>query len=297
VTSPFLKSYAERKPSATPYLQVAPSARAILATKGIPAAAVAPTSTANADQPDYSDAPVPEAQRIQDDLKRLHDDSKARQAFYDDLRGTVQQVRGAARSSDSGEEKTASPVQNVRPPRREGIPLHQTPRHDSYARPSGKDREPRQSESADPDRPQASLSPSGDGIDRAAYQMVVRWAKANGTPVPLALGVAWMESHLNPRAARGAAGEAGMFQIMPTRCTLEGWPARRLSEPEFNAWMGTMLLARYYREEGSVARAAAKYVAGPGVFNKEYSKDMWTYINWYTATVNSYASYFSRDQS
>ena len=60
---------------------------------------------------------------------------------------------------------------------------------------------------------------------------------------------------------------------------------------------GRSLLARYYKEEGSVARAAAKYVAGPGVFNKKYSKDMWAYINWYASTVDGYASYFSREQS
>jgi hypothetical protein len=80
---------------------------------------------------------------------------------------------------------------------------------------------------------------------------------------------------------------------MPDRCRLEGWPPQRLSEPDFNAWIGTMLLARYYQEEGSVERAAQKYVAGPGVFNKKYSPDIWAYINWYATTVDSYASYFS----
>jgi hypothetical protein len=46
-----------------------------------------------------------------------------------------------------------------------------------------------------------------------------------------------------------------------------------------------------------VARAAAKYVAGPEVFNKRYSEDMWAYINWYATTVETYAGYFSSDQS
>ena len=294
VTSPILDSYAERKESAAANPQAAPPARSVRATKGTPAAAVEQASTANADQPDYSNSPDPEAQRIQDELQRLHNDSEARQAFYDDLRRTVQQVRAAVRSSDSSEENTVSPEQAVRPPRPAETPLPQTRSHDSYSHPSSEDPKPRESESAGPDNPQASLTPGGGGIDRAAYLRVVRWAKANGTPVPLALGVAWMESHLNIKPVRGAKGEAGMFQIMPTRCTLEGWPARRLSEPEFNAWMGTMLLARYYQEEGSVARAAAKYVAGPGVFNKKYSKDVWAYINWYATTVDSYASYFSR---
>ena len=106
-----------------------------------------------------------------------------------------------------------------------------------------------------------------------------------------------MESHLNTHAPRGAAGEVGMFQIMPERCRREGWAPKRLSEPEFNAWMGTMLLARYYQEEGSVSRAAAMYVAGPGVFDREYSEDMWAFINWYSTSVDTYASYFSRDRS
>jgi hypothetical protein len=88
-----------------------------------------------------------------------------------------------------------------------------------------------------------------------------------------------------------------MFQILPARCRLEGWPPKRLKEPEFNAWLGTRLLARYYREEGSWARAAAKYVAGPRVFDRSYSPDLWAYINWYASSADSYAGYFSRYQS
>ena len=145
--------------------------------------------------------------------------------------------------------------------------------------------------------PQSAVGPCGNPVDAAAYDRVVRWANANGVPVSLALGVAWMESRLNTNAPRGASGEVGMFQIMPERCRLEGWPPKRLGEPEFNAWLGTLLLARYYHEEGSVAGAAAKYVAGPGVFNRKYSKDTWAYINWYANTVNTYAGYFSRAQS
>jgi hypothetical protein len=131
-------------------------------------------------------------------------------------------------------------------------------------------------------------------VDRAAYLRVVRFAKANGTPVPLALGVAWIESRLQTDPPRGAAGEVGMFQILPARCRLEGWPPERLKEPEFNAWLGTRLLARYYQEEGSWARAAAKYVAGPRVFERNYSPDLWAYINWYASSVDSYADYFAQ---
>jgi hypothetical protein len=88
-----------------------------------------------------------------------------------------------------------------------------------------------------------------------------------------------------------------MFQILPARCRSEGWPSERLKEPEFNAWLGTRLLARYYREEGSWARAAAKYVAGPRVFDRSYSQDLSAYIDWYASSVDSYAGYFARYQS
>jgi hypothetical protein len=140
-------------------------------------------------------------------------------------------------------------------------------------------------------------TPIAGRIDRAAYQRVVRWAKANGAPVPLALGVAWIESHLQTNPPRGEAGEVGMFQILPARCKIEGWPPRRLKEAEFNAWLGTRLLATYYRQGGNWARAAAQYVAGPGVFNRTYSQEVWSYINWYASSVNSYAEYFSRYES
>ncbi len=251
--------------------------------------AVVSSADANDGPQENSSAPDPEAQRIQNELTRLHDDTEARRAFYDDLRRTVQQVRaGINNNTELDEPKVAAP-------RREPSSSDENPGEPSYP-PSS--REPRGDEPKDPDAPRASLDiPSGESIDHDAYLRVVRWAKANGTPVQLALGVAWMESHLRTNPARGAAGEVGMFQIMPTRCTLEGWPARRLNEPEFNAWMGTMLLARYYRQEGSMARAAAMYVAGPGVFGRKYSRDMRAYINWYASTVDSYASYFSRYQS
>jgi hypothetical protein len=88
-----------------------------------------------------------------------------------------------------------------------------------------------------------------------------------------------------------------MFQILPARCRMEGFPAERLTEPEFNAWLGTWLLAHYYQEEGSWARAAAKYVAGPRVFDRSYSPDLWAYINWYASSVDSYAGHFSRYES
>jgi hypothetical protein len=269
---------------------VAPPGGSLRATTGTASASLEQTSKANADRPDYSNSTNPEAQRIQDEFARLRQDAVARRAFYDDLLGTVERVRAGMRDENSAGEKFVSFNPAAHPSSKPSIEPVNPPQLPEFNKPP----EPTLGR---PPAPQSSLEPYGNRFDQVAYQRVVRWAKANGAPVSLALGVAWMESHLNTHVPRGSAGEVGMFQIMPRRCRLEGWSPQRLSEPEFNAWMGTVLLARYYQEEGSVARAAAKYVAGPGVFNKEFSKDMWTYINWYATTVDSYASYFSRDQS
>jgi len=307
--------------------RTAPPARSVRVTKGIPAASVEQAPKANAPQPEGSNSPNPEAQRIQDEFARLRVDAGARRAFYDDLLGTVERVRAGTRDENSAEEKPVSfQPASPRPGKTSTEPVNPShwlkfnePYEPSPEKPVSfqpasrrpgttstepvnpphwsKFYEPYEPSPAKPAAPQSSLGPNGNRLDQVAYQRVLRWAKANGAPVSLALGVAWMESHLNTNSPRGSSGEVGMFQIMPERCRLEGWSPQRLSEPEFNAWMGTRLLARYYREEGSVVRAAAKYVAGPEVFNKEYSKDMWAYINRYATTVDSFASYFSRLQS
>ena len=282
-------SYAKRNMLAgasSPAVPAAPAARGMI---GNPAAAVEPVATASPDPPDTSNSPDPEAQRIQAEFARLREDTGARRAFYEDLLNTVERVRAGGRNDSSAEEKLIPSPPAAFPSRETSQEPVIPPHLPEIIEPPGPPPEK-------PLAPHSSLGPNRDRIDGVAYQRVVHWAKANGAPVSLALGVAWMESHLNSNPPRGSAGEVGMFQIVPERCRLEGWPSQRLSEPEFNAWMGTMLLARYYQEEGSVARAAAKYVAGPGVFNKKYSKDMWAYIDWYTNTVDTYASYFSRDQ-
>ena len=286
----FRDSRAAAHPPASASPRPAPLTRTVRpSAKFVPVAVAqaAPVKTVQADPTANAD---PEAQRVQDEFVHLRNDAAARRAFYDDMLGTVERVRAGARDDNGVEEKPVSFQPASRPvdvPSVEPVNPPQLPKDNSPAAPPV----------AKPPSPQSSLGPFGAPVDSVAYQRVVRWAKANDAPVALALGVAWMESRLNTNAPHGTSGEVGMFQIMPERCRLEGWPPERLNEPEFNAWMGTMLLARYYREEASVTRAAAKYVAGPGVFTKKYSDDMWAYINWYANTVESYASYFTRAES
>src|SRR5579859_3996882 len=142
-----------------------------------------PLRRVNSEPAEVSETPDPEAQRIVEDLKRLHDDRDARQAFYDDLRRTVREVRADVRNSESSEENTAPPApQNVQPsrPAETWLPQPRVPdsySHPSgedrqsqepvsYSHPSGKDRESREPVSDAPDNPQASLTTSRGGNDR-----------------------------------------------------------------------------------------------------------------------------------
>ena len=136
------------------------------------------------------------------------------------------------------------------------------------------------------------LSPTGSVLDPAVVKRLMHWAQTNGCPIQLALATAWRESEMSLHPPRGSSGEIGMMQIMPERARLEGVDPSRLEDPETNMWLGTKLLARYYKQEGSVARAAMMYVAGPGVFEKTYGPDLRNYIARYSSSVDNFATYF-----
>jgi len=136
------------------------------------------------------------------------------------------------------------------------------------------------------------LSPTGSLLDQAVVKRLVYWAQVNGCPVELALATAWRESEMTLHPPRGSSGEIGMMQILPERARAEGVDASRLKDPEWNMWLGTKLLARYYQQEGSVARAAMMYVAGPHVFQRTYGPELRTYIARYSASVDNFATYF-----
>ena len=182
----------------------APKANTVAAraTPGTSAAAVAQAPPANTHQPDFSNSPDPEAQRIQDEFERLREDADARRAFYDDLLGTVERVRAGMRDENSAEEKPVSFQPAARPSGKTSIepviPSHLPEFIQPQAPPPAK-----------PPAPQSSLGPSGGPLDQVAYQRVVHWAKANNVPVSLALGVAWMESHLNTESAARVRRRSG----------------------------------------------------------------------------------------
>ncbi len=249
-----------------------------------------------------SDAgPDPEVRSIQAALRGIKQDPLVRARFYADVDALIREVRnhepiprnlmideelplsprhaaGTAVSADlppvRGYQRafTATPAAELPPVTRRADPLAKSP--DLALGPV--------------------LSPKGRPLDPAVISRVVYWANVNGCPVELALATAWQESGMSLYPARGASGEIGIMQILPERAGIEGVSPSRLDDPETNLRLGTKLLARYYREEGSVARAAMKYVGGPGVFEKRYSPDVRQYIEWYSGSVNSYAEYFGQ---
>lgn len=256
----------------------------------------APAETANTE-------PDPEVRGIEATLRRIEQDPRARQQFYADVDSLVRRVRSGQPIPQSlmledqlplpfrgaaGFSGTLATANLPLPAVREHLITAPSPTGPAPSRAPGFSIE-------SPNLTEAGLlSPNNNPLDPGVVSRVIYWAEVNGCPVQLALAVAWQESGMNLHAARGSSGEIGIMQIMPERARLEGVDSSRLKDPETNLWLGTKLLARYYSEEGSVTRAAMKYVAGPGVFEKRYAPDVRDYISWYSASVDSNARYFGR---
>lgn len=247
-------------------------------------------------QPDAAPAPThekgqstlleddPETGKLIERLHKLQSDPVAREQFYRELEDSFdtihnQQEVPAPKPPDAGQPQAklsiyedifapsaAYPVKFTKPKvREETLPLIV---------------------------PVAPAASSALGSKTSVRDLVVYWSKKNNVPPELALAVVYQESRFAPNPPRGTAGEIGPMQIMPERCRAEGYPPSRLSDPEFNIWLGTKLLATYFAEEKSYARAACRYVAGPAVFERHYSQELQDYINAYAASVERYAHYF-----
>jgi soluble lytic murein transglycosylase-like protein len=245
--------------------------------------------------------PDPEVLGIEAALRRIEQDPRARQQFYADVDSLVRRVRSGQPIPQSLMLDHQMPLPLPRAAAFSGapdLPMFGVQEEPPPSPPdAGLAPPPRAPDSPiqlpDLDVGQV-LSPNHSPLDPAVVSRVIYWAEVNGCPVQLALATAWQESRMALRPARGASGEIGIMQIMPERARLEGVDPSSLDDPETNLWLGTKLLARYYSEEGSVARAAMKYVAGPGVFEKRYAPDVRDYISWYSASVQNYARYFGQ---
>ena len=104
----------------------APGVGSAHVTAGTPAAAIVQATSTNPPQPEISNSPDPEAQRINDEFAGLRKDEAARRAFYNDMLKTVERVRAGTRDDDPAEEKPVS-YQSAAPMPRETLPV--TPPH------------------------------------------------------------------------------------------------------------------------------------------------------------------------
>ena len=237
----------------------------------------------------------PEVHRIESILQRMQRDPATRQKLYDDVDSVIRAVRNSQPIPDNLRvgyglpvtEHRAQPnlVATLQPPAVTPLPF---PGSSLSPQPTL----PPPGVQPLPDRLGRLLSPIGSPLDPAVVKRLIHWAQANDCPIQLALATAWRESEMSLHPPRGSSGEIGMMQIMPERARLEGVDPARLEDPETNMWLGTKLLGRYYKQQGSVARAAMMYVAGPGVFEKTYGPDLRNYIARYSSSVANFATYF-----
>ena len=101
------------------------------------------------------------------------------------------------------------------------------------------------------------------GASSRIAAIVAAAARRHGVPEALALGVARVESGMNPRA-RNRSGASGVMQIMPR--TAHGLGCHgSLFDPVVNADCGARYLARLLRiSGGDQRRAAGMYLTGEG---------------------------------
>jgi hypothetical protein len=236
--------------------------------------------------------------RIEEDLERIRRDPSARQGFYDEMTRLVENVRNnQAISQVSAKDINSSASVISSSPHAASTPS--PPGHASLT-PLLEDwlgfltlPLPRQIVAHFGGDARGLHDPPGSGVDAQTASRLLYWARKNGCPPQLALATAWQESRISLRPPDGSSGEIGIMQILPARARSEGVDPRSLRDPDVDMWLGTKLLARYYREEGSIARAAMKYVAGPGVFDHRYPAPLRDYIRWYSMSVQDYADYFA----
>ena len=89
-------------------------------------------------------------------------------------------------------------------------------------------------------------------------------ARRQGLPPEVAVAVMEIESNFDP-GAKGAAGEVGLMQIMPSTARMLGFAGddRLLADPAVNIRLGVRYLAKAHRlADGDLCTTVMKYRAG-----------------------------------
>ncbi len=251
-----------------------------------------------------------EIERIESDLELIHHNPAARKLFYEQIEELVEHIRrgrGVPQTLMAALQPATprQPAPNLPNPVLASKPepeipdLEVSPRPAGFITPSllsgpGSTPLPGRADQTANDFIPRVRGPDGQEVGPKVVSRLIYWARKNGCPPNLALATAWQESRLSLYPSDGSSGEIGIMQILPARAISEGVDPDRLRNPEVDMWLGTKLLARYYREEGSVRRAAMKYVAGPNVFDHHYPPSVRGYIRWYSDSVQLYAAYFAK---
>lgn len=110
---------------------------------------------------------------------------------------------------------------------------------------------------------------------------IVAAAQAAGIDPQIAVAVANRESGMNPNVRDGAAGEIGIFQIVPSTGGDIGYTPTQLRDPLQNIQAGVAYLARMFSKYQNPAAAVAAYNAGPGRVDSalaNYGSDWFAHI-------------------
>lgn len=122
------------------------------------------------------------------------------------------------------------------------------------------------------------------GATAAIPQMIANSASTYGVPAQISLEVAMRESSLNQNA-RGAAGEIGVYQLMPSTAAGLGVNPSDLTQ---NIQGGNQYLAQLYARFGDWGAALAAYNWGPG----NVANAIAVYgANWFSAIPSSTQDY------
>jgi soluble lytic murein transglycosylase-like protein len=104
----------------------------------------------------------------------------------------------------------------------------------------------------------------------AIQNQIYQTAIAQGVPPSIALAVAQQESSFNPNA-RGAAGEIGLFQLMPATAASLGVDPTDVSQ---NISGGITFLSQLFQKYGNWAAALSAYNSGSPTRSPAYASSV-----------------------